>query len=72
MPYYSEVKDALATSSPYHFTFYTRAITDNILLVDILAGNSSAGCHVTIYKLLIARDMLGIVPFDKRTFMLCL
>ena len=33
----------------------------------LLAGNSSAGCAVTIYKLLIARDMLGIVPFDKRT-----
>ena len=34
MPYYSGLKDALATSSPFHFTFYTRAITDNILLVD--------------------------------------
>ena len=34
MPYYSGLKDALATSCPYHFPFYGRAIVDNILPVD--------------------------------------
>ena len=34
MPYYSALKEALVTSCPYHFTFYPRAIVDNILLVD--------------------------------------
>ena len=32
----------------------------------LLAGNSSAGCPVTIYKLLIARDMLGTVHLIKK------
>ena len=32
----------------------------------LFAGNSSAGCRVTIYKLLIARDMLGTVRLIKK------
>ena len=60
MPYYSGLKDALATSSPYHFTFYPRAMADNILLVDF-----SVGCPVIIYKFLIAWDMLGTVRLIK-------
>ena len=34
MPHYYWLKNAQATSCSYHFTFYPRAIVDNILLVD--------------------------------------
>ena len=71
MPYNSGLTHALAPSCPYHFTFYPRAIVDNILLVDFCKKQFCWLCcdHIQVTN---CAGYAGNSCLNKETFMSCL